>query len=300
MTSHRSTTVLSIFLLLAISAAGLVVAARLLVGSSVPLVSERSVAILPVLGVIDSDREFLRNLKTFRENGAVRAFVLEIRSPGGGVGPSQSMYRELRKLRDTDDRPVIAWIGGVGASGGYYISLAADSIFVLPGSITGSIGVVMEFPNARELLRKVGLGFEVVKSGEHKDMGSPARPLSEEDRRILQGVVDDVFNQFVDAVAQNRPLGRDTVLALADGRIFSGERAVDLRLADRIATLPEAISAAGRMAGLGENPRTLRPSERRVGLLDVLGGISESRLVGWLRALTPSTGGTPSLRYEWP
>lgn len=300
MTRNRSTTVVGILLLLAFSATGLVVATRLLVGGSVPLVSERSVAILPVVGVIDSDRAFLKNLRAYRNNASVRAFVLEIRSPGGGVGPSQSMYRELRKLRDSDDRPVIAWIGGIGASGGYYVALAADSIFVLPGSITGSIGVIMEFPNAQELLRKVGLGFEVVKSGEHKDIGSPVRPMTAEDRRILQEVVDDVFNQFVDAVAENRPLERDTVLSLADGRIFSGERAVDLKLADRVATLPEAISAAGRMAGLGDDPNTVRPSERRIGLLDLLGGVSESRLLGWLRAIAPQASGTPRLRYEWP
>ncbi len=297
---RRRSTVLSIGLLLGFFAIGAIVVGRLLVGAYVPLVSESKVAILPITGIIESDRAILRHLEKYREDQAVRAFVIEIRSPGGVVGPAQSIYRELERLRETDERPVVAWIGEIGASGGYYVALACDSIMALPGSITGSIGVIMEFPYARELLRKVGLDLQVVKSGEHKDMGSPVRELTEEDRRILQEVVDDVYGQFVTAVEKNRGMGREEVIALADGRIFSGERAVELGLVDRLGTLPEAISTAGRMAGLGDRPKTVRPTERRVGVLDLLRGIEESRALTWARSLLSGKGRTPSLRYQWP
>ncbi len=297
---RRRTTILGIGILLVFFAIGAMIVGRLLVGGYVPLVSENRVAILPVTGIIDTDRRVLPHLESFRDDESVRAFVVEIRSPGGVVGPAQSIYHELLRLRDTDDRPVVAWIGEVGASGGYYVALASDSILALPGSITGSIGVIMEFPNAQELLRKVGLGLEVVKSGEHKDLGSPVRELTDEDRRILQELVDDVYGQFVSAVADNRGLPEEEVVALADGRIFSGERAVELGLVDRVGTLPEAVAVAGRMAGIGERPKTVRPTQRRVGLFDLLRGVEEARLLSWVRTVMSRSGGVPSLRYEWP
>ncbi|MFQ5688721.1 MAG: signal peptide peptidase SppA [Gemmatimonadota bacterium] len=299
MATSRSTTIGITVLLLLVFAGGLFLSSRILTGRGVPLLQGGRVAVLPISGVITSEESFLHNLSAFRRNSTVRAFVIEIRSPGGGVGASQAIYRELRKLRETDERPVIAWMGDVGASGGYYVALAADSIYALPGTITGSIGVVMEFPNAQELLRKVGIGWEVVKSGEHKDMGSPARPLTPSDREILEGLVGDVYDQFVDAVAANRTLDRSRVLELADGRVFTGEQAVELGLVDGISTLEEAIELAGRMAGLGDHPSTLRPREPRFRLVDLLLGLSGRqvrRLAEWIPAVGPRA---PRLLYEW-
>lgn len=301
MSGNRRTALFAIFALLFVFAGGLYLSVRLLSGGDVRLFGGDRVAVLPLEGVITSERGFLEQLRRYRKDGSVRAFVLEIRSPGGAVGASQSLYRTVRELRETDDRPVVAWIGDVGASGGYYVALAADSIYALPGSITGSIGVIMEFPNAQELLRKVGLSFEVVKSGEHKDMGSFIRPMSESDRAILEGVVRDVWDQFVEAVGENRAMERERVVSLADGRIFTGEQAVELGLVDGIGTLQEAIDAAGRMAGLGEEPATVRPAERRLGLLDLLLGSGRARWRGLLveplvRSAEP---GTPRLLYEW-
>lgn len=298
---QRRTTVLSIALILAFFAIGIGIVSRLLFGGHVPLVSGDRVAILPVRGIIESDETFHRQLARYRDDPTVSGFVIEIRSPGGVAGTAQSMYAELARLRDGDDRPVVAWIGEVGASGGYYLALGADSILALPGAVTGSIGVIMEFPNAEELLRKVGLGLEVVKSGEHKDLGPPVRELDEEERRILQQLVDDVHGQFVTAVQANRNLSVARIRELADGRVFSGARAVDLGLVDRTGTLRDAVDVAGRMAGLGENPRTVRPTEGRVGWLDLLRGVERSWLRafvgGWLeRSLRP----VPTLRYQWP
>ncbi len=297
---QRRTGILGIVLLLVLFASGAFLTARLLLGGRVPGLTRKRVAVLPIVGIIDSETRFVRELQAFRDDPSVRAFVLEIRSPGGGVGASQSIHAELQRLRMEDDRPLIAWIGDIGASGGYYVALPADSIFALPGSITGSIGVIMQFPNAEELFRKVGVELQVVKSGRLKDMGSPVRELSEEERQVLQGLVDDVWNQFVDAVADGRDMDRARVVELADGRVFSGERAWRQGLVDRLGTLQDAVDTAGRMSGLGERPRIVRPSREKVSLLDLLSGVDETRIAAWIQMVKTGAGGTPRLNYEWP
>ena len=304
MPARSRSSLLAVGLLLVVFAVGAIVTASLILGRPVPMVGAGGrIAVVPLNGVIGTGQGTVRALERFRRDGSVRAFVLEVRSPGGSVGGSQSLYRELDSLRHEDDRPIYAWIGDVGASGAYYAALGADSIFALPGSITGSIGVIMEFPEFDRLMDRAGVRLEVVKSGEHKDMGSPARKLTESDRAILQQVVDDTYAQFVDAVASNRHLPRDTVKALADGRIFSGVRARDLGLIDGIASFSEVLARAGRAAGLGEHPATVRPNERRIGILDLLRGVTQTRLEGWLASWTGWTGfgggGAPRLLYQW-
>ncbi|MDP2470452.1 MAG: signal peptide peptidase SppA [Candidatus Palauibacterales bacterium] len=297
---QRRTTVLSIALILAFFAIGAGVVVRLSLGGQVPLFSADRVAILPVLGVLESDAAFLANLEAFRDDESVRGFVIEIRSPGGVAGTAQSMYAALARLRDEDDRPVVAWIGEVGASGGYYVALGADSILALPSAVTGSIGVIMEFPNAEELLRKAGVGLEVVKRGDLKGLGSPTRDLREDERQVLQQLVDDVYEQFVSAVSENRGMDRESVTALADGRVLSGQRAAELGLVDRTATLREAVDLAGEMAGLGDNPNVVRPTERRLGFWDVVRGVEETRLLSLVRSILDRSLVGPRLRYQWP
>ncbi len=295
----RRAALLSIGLLLTVFAGGLYLSSRILLGRSPLPFGGGSVAVLPIGGVIYADRPFGRDLVALSDRSEVKAFVLEIRSPGGAVGASQDLFGQVRRLREKDDRPVIAWIGDVGASGGYYVALGADSIFALPGSMTGSIGVIMQLPNAEELMKKVGIGIEVVKSGEYKDLGSVARGLSPGEREILEGLVNDVYEQFVEAVVENRNLSREEVLRVADGRVLTGRQAAEVGLVDGIATLQEAIDRAGRMAGLGDNPSTVRPRERKVGLFDLVNGIAESKLREWLpwRAQPATTG--PQLLYLW-
>jgi protease-4 len=295
----RRAALLSIALLLTVFAGGLYLSSRTLLGRSPLPFGGGSVAVLPIGGVIYPDRSFGRQLVAFRDRSEVKAFVLEIRSPGGSVGASQDLFGQVRRLREEDDRPVIAWIGDVGASGGYYVALGADSIFALPGSMTGSIGVIMQLPHAEELMKKVGIGIEVVKSGEYKDLGSVARGLSPGEREVLEQLVNDVYEQFVEAVVENRDLSREEVLRVADGRVLSGERAAELGLVDGIATLQEAIDRAGRMAGLGERPPTVRPRERDIGLFDLLFGITEGKLRGWLPWLAQPTTTGPQLLYLW-
>lgn len=261
------------------------------------------VGVLPVEGVISAERDLLADLRWLEERSSVKAIVLKVNSPGGTVGGTQSLYRELQRVRRELDRPIVAWIGEVGASGGYYASMAADSVLALPGAITGSIGVIMQFPNAGELMRKVGVELEVVKSGELKDMGSLTRPLSEQERTVLRRLVNDAYGQFLEAVQGGRSLPPDSLRNLADGRIFSGQRAAELGLVDRTGTLREAVSAAGRMVGLGTSPDTVYPPEERISFVDVLTGVRAGRLDGlarWLPDWMRKPGSSrPELLYLW-
>jgi protease-4 len=257
------------------------------------------IAVIEVEGLIVDDEEILEQIRRFRRDQSVKGFVVAINSPGGVVGPSQSIYRELRRLRDEDDRPVIAAISGVGASGGYYIALAADSIFALPGSITGSIGVIMEFPDASRLMDKVGVQMQVVKSAEHKDAGSPFRPISEEDRAVLDSLVQDVYRQFVDVVMEERALTPELLPAIVDGRVLSGRQALERGMIDRIGNLHDALAAAGRMTGLGEDPEFVKPPTDSFRLLDLILGRAATRaLRGIVRPL--EDGAAPSLKFVIP
>ncbi len=253
------------------------------------------VALIEIDGVLYDDAELLEQIAWLRDDPTVRGFVVAINSPGGVVAPSQSIYETLRRIRDEDGLPVVASIGGVGASGGYYIALGADSIYVLPGSITGSIGVIMEFPNATELMDKIGVRMETVQSSEHKDVGSPFRDMTEADRALLEAVVQDVYDQFVDVVATERELSRDAVLAVADGRLLSGRMAIRAGLADAEGNIEDAIAAVGRMADLGDDPYIVRPPEPRRGWLDML-LFGRSTILGRMLDARETAAG-PSLRY---
>ena len=239
------------------------------------------IAVLTIDGIITDDMELLEQIRDFRRDATIRGFVVAINSPGGIVGPSQSIYHELRRLRE-DGRPVIASIGAVGASGGYYVALGADSIYAMPGSLTGSIGVIMEFPDASQLMEKVGIRMQAVKSAEHKDIGSPFRPITPGDSAILGALVQDVYQQFVDVVATERNLDRAAVQAIADGRILSGRQALEGRLIDRLGNFEDALAAAGRMAGLGDRPRITRPPEDEFTLWHVLMGRGIEGVLGRL------------------
>lgn len=278
--------------------AGVVLAVVFAAGGGGGLGAGGRIAVLEVHGAIDDDRDFLEQLRRHRENAAIRGFVISINSPGGVVAPSQSIYGALRELRETDDRPVVAAINGLGASGGYYVALAADSIFALPGSLTGSIGVIMELPDASGLMEKVGVRMQTVQSAEHKDAGSPFRPLSEADRALLQSLVQDVYEQFVAVVAQERSLPDSTVRVYADGRILSGRQALAAGLVDRLGNIEDAIDAAGRMADLEGDPRVTWPKSERPTLLDVLLGSRAAR--GVAQRLVPERIGGATVRYQMP
>lgn len=300
--SRRSlVTTLVVTLIAVMTLTGLGLAAFNVTGASPDFAFGSRIALVEVDGVIRDDAAFLRDIRRLRRDGSVRGWVVSINSPGGVVAPSQSLYNTLRRIRDEDDVPVVAVIGSVGASGGYYVALAADSILVLPGSITGSIGVIMEYPNVQGLMEKVGVEMEMVKSGAQKDIGSPFRDMDSEHREILAAMVEDVHSQFVETVAEARGMSVEDVLPLADGRIFSGRQALTAGLVDRLGNREEAIGLAGRMAGLGSDPRIVRPPRDSdvPWLLDLLFGETTAGAIQRLAqaAAAPAAGSGPVLKY---
>lgn len=226
------------------------------------------VAVVEVEGVIGADSGrgldadgIIRVLGEYRDDPAVRAVVLRINSPGGVVAPTQEIFNAVRRLREAK-KPVVASLGSVAASGGYYVAVAADRIYASPGTLTGSIGVVMQLANLEGLLKKVGVEYVVVKAGAYKDVGNIARPMTPEERRILQALLDDVYDQFVTAVAEGRGLDPQVVRGFAEGRIYSGRQAQGLKMVDEMGGLEEAIEAAAKMAGLPAKPRVIYPRRR--------------------------------------
>ncbi len=215
------------------------------------------VGLVRVEGLLTDSRQVIDDLKAMESSG-VRALVLRIESPGGGVAASQEIYDYLVRLRD-GGLPIVVSMGSVAASGGYYIACPADTIVANPGTITGSIGVLMSFANLEELLGKIGVDMEVVKSGKYKDTGSWSRQMTDEERALLQATVDDIHAQFIETVAREREMDPDAVAALADGRVLSGRQALDAGLVDRLGPLEDAVAIAGRMAGIGGTPRVQEP-----------------------------------------
>jgi protease-4 len=226
------------------------------------------VAVLPVTGLIADSESTIEQLKKFAKDDSVKAIVLRINSPGGGVGPSQEIYEEVRKL--SGKKVVVASMGALAASGGYYIACAAQKIYANPGTITGSIGVIMQFVNVKDLIEKIGLKGMVVKSGAFKDIGSPVRDMRPEERELLQSVIDNVHSQFVGAVAESRKMDREKVAMIADGRIFSGEQAKALGLVDVLGNLEDAVAEAGKMAKIEGEPRVVTPPKKKLSILELL------------------------------
>jgi protease-4 len=210
------------------------------------------VGVLQIDGAIDDSRVVLSELKRFKEAPWVKAIVVRIDSPGGAVAPTQEIFDELQKTQK--GKPIIASMGGMATSGGYYIAAACEKILANPGTLTGSIGVIMQLNNVEELMKKIGVKGYNIKSGVNKDIGSPFQPLTPEGREILQSLVDNVHGQFISAVAKGRGMSEAQVRKLADGRVYSGAQAKDLGLVDQFGTLDDAIEFAAKRVGLEENP----------------------------------------------
>ena len=218
------------------------------------------IAIVEVKGVISQSSGIIEELQQYVDDKDVKAIILRIDSPGGGVGPSQEIYREVMKIRPK--KKVVTSMGSVAASGGYYIASASDLIVANPGTITGSIGVIMQFSNFEELLKKIGIKGVVLKSGEHKDIGSPFREMTPEEKKIMQDVLDNVHQQFIQAVADGRKLDPAKVAEIADGRIFTGEQAKNLGLVDQMGNLQDTIEITAKMVGISGRPNVIYPKKR--------------------------------------
>jgi len=239
------------------------------------------VGVVEIKGVIADPKPVILQLKRFRKDKNVKAIVLRIDSPGGGVGPSQEIYAEVKKT--TRVKKVVTSMGAIAASGGYYVGAAADHIIANPGTITGSIGVIMEFANAEELFKKIGVSAIIIKSGDYKDTGSPLRKMTPEERRLLEGFVGNVHQQFVTAVAEGRKMSEETVRTIADGRIFSGQQAQKLGLLDSLGNMEDAIALAAELGGIKGEPSVVYGEKKRFSVLEFILG---SKLAGALDRIT--------------
>ncbi len=291
---QKKRTFLTVILILGIVGLVLGLAAMLImrqIGQSPKIAFGDKIGVIPIEGPITNSRPIINQLVEFRKNKGIKAIILRIDSPGGGVGPSQEIYREV--MRTKAKKKVIASMGAVAASGGYYIASAADKIVANPGTLTGSIGVIMEFVQIKELLKKIGVGMEVIKSGEFKDIGSPHRKLTEKERKLLQALIVDIQNQFVSAVAKGRNLPVEKVKKIADGRILSGEQAKKLGLVDQLGNFRDAVELAKKVAGIKGEATLIYPSRKKAGLWDIIFNSAANSILKVLR----HTNG--QVKYYW-
>jgi protease-4 len=228
------------------------------------------VQVVDVEGELVQSRSILEQLKRYEDSNSVKAILLNVDSPGGGVAVSQEIYTEIKRLREKKDKIVVAYLSSTGASGAYYISCAANKIVANPGTIVGSIGVIAEWVNYADLLEWAKLKNIVFKTGEFKDTGSPTRPITENERKYFQGLIDDMYVQFVQAVAAGRKLDLQEVRAMADGRVFTGRDARQRKLIDETGNFQDAVDLTAKLAGISGKPRLIRSVRQRVTLLDVL------------------------------
>jgi protease IV len=250
------------------------------------------IGVIPIEGAIMESESVVSQLVEFKEDEGIKAIILRVNSPGGGVGPSQEIYREVRKT--IEKKKVIASMGSIAASGGYYVASAANKIVANPGTITGSIGVLIEFVRLQELMEKIGVDMEVLKSGEFKDIGSPHRKLTERDKEMIQKIVSDIQTQFVEAVAEGRELPVESVREIADGRIISGSQGVELGLVDQLGNFQDAVELAKSMAGIKGEVKLVYPQRTGVRLWDFLFEEGTRTLYRTLRNILST-----KIEYRW-
>lgn len=271
------------------------------------------IAVIPVEGVIDDEmsKTVNRYLKQYGDDSRVKAILLRIDSPGGGVSASQEIYREVKRLKEEKKKKVVVSMASVAASGGYYIACPADRIFANPGTVTGSIGVIAEWLNYKELAEWAKLKPVVFKSGEFKDTGSPTRDLTDSDKKYFQAMINELYGQFVGAVSEGRKgrgdaggeLTRERVMALADGRVYTGDAAKKNGLVDEIGNYEDALKATAKLVNIKGEPQVVTPPKAKEGfsLLDLLLGatkiknISPSQLPGQLIDMDTSV----KFKYQW-
>lgn len=263
-------------------------------GQQTPLWGER-VGVVTVEGVIRNSQDLVRQFDEYGKDTRIKAVVVRIDSPGGGVTAAQEIYDAILALKKK--KKVVASMGALAASGGYLIACAADRIVANPGTLTGSISTIMHFADAEELLKKIGLRSSVVKSGRFKDVGSPTRPMTADEKAMLQSVVDDTYDQFLEVVEKGRRISKEELRKLADGRLFTGRQAQKLGLVDELGDLSHAIRLAGTLAGVEGEPKVVYPVKKRSTFLELLVQTAVSSLVEELKLNDTPSGGLNYL-YE--
>lgn len=262
------------------------------------------VAVVRVQGVIYDSRSVIQNLQRYANDDRVKAIVLRVDSPGGGVAASQEIYQEMLRLRQEKRKTIVVSMGSVAASGGYYLACGADHVVANPGTVTGSIGVIAEWYNYGSLLDMAGLKPEVVKSGALKDIGSPVRPMTPEERTVLQGMIDGMYNQFVGVVVLARSgkqgLDESKIRALADGRVFTGDEAFRNGLVDEIGNERTAVLAAAKLVGISGDPVVVEPPpQKSYTLLDLLTKTDVSELTAQGVPGGAPSGASMQFGYIW-
>ena len=247
------------------------------------------IGVVSIRGLITDSRSVVEQIKKYRKDSRVKAIILRIESPGGGTAASQEIYREVQKT--VAKKRVVASMGNVAASGGYYIALAADKIVANPATLTGSIGVIMEVSNIKELLQKIGVSREAVKSGPYKDIGSPVREMKPEERRLLEEVIQNVHQQFIEVVSKGRRLSREQVEKIADGRIFTGQQAKALGLIDELGSFEDAVELTKKMVGLSGEVKLIFQEKKRFSIWDLI----FSEMIGEIKQSLQSNWPTPQL-----
>jgi len=230
------------------------------------------IAVVDLEGVILNPKDVVEQLRKFSDDSSVKAIVLHVNSPGGGAAASEEIYREVLRIRDQKKKLIVASIETVGASGAYYVSSAANKIFADNASIVGSIGVIAEWYNYEELMKWAKLQQITLKAGEFKDTGSPTRPMTPEERAYMQGLIDNMHGQFIHSVAVGRKMTDDQVRALANGKVWTGEEAVPLKLIDQIGDFRAAIEDTAKSVGIKGEPTLVHPEKDRKSVLDLLFG----------------------------
>jgi protease-4 len=229
---------------------------------------DEKVGVVLVEGIITDAREYIQQLNEFANDDGIRAVVLRVDSPGGGVAPSEEIYGAVRELRKK--KPVVASMGSMAASGGYLIACAANRIVANPGTVTGSISAVMHFANAEGLLKKIGIQSSAIKSGKYKDMGSPAREMTPEEKELLQGLVDDIYDHMLEVIARDRKIKKEDLQKIADGRIFTGRQAKKLSLVDDLGDMEFALKLAGKLSNIAGKPEPVYPPKKKAKLWELL------------------------------
>ncbi len=232
-------------------------------------ISDNRIGVVDLKGIILSPYKISEQLQKFQQRDDIKAIILRIDSPGGGVAASHEIYAAVKNVKESG-KPILAYIAGTGASGGYYVALGANTILANPTSITGSIGVIINIPRISELMSKIGVDQKVIKSGKFKDIGSPYRELSAEDSLRFQSVIDDLYDQFLNIIVVERGIIKNDLKKIADGRIFTGYQAFDLGLVDTLGTFQDAISVTAKMAGITEKPKLVFSKKKKYTMFDLL------------------------------
>lgn len=259
--------------------------------------SGERVGIIEVKGAIEDSKELLKDMKAFEEDDGIKAVVIRIDSPGGGVGASQEIYEAIKKLRAK--KKVVASMGGVAASGGFYIAMAAEKIYANPGTLTGSIGVIFQIPNVTGVMKWAGVQMNVITAGKLKDAGSPFRDMAPEERQYFEGVLQDVHEQFITDVAEGRSMKPEEVRPYADGRVFSGRQAKEYKLVDELGGLQDAVEGVAQLAGLKGEPKMEYPPEEKKFLRELLGEGASSIVRGAAKQALSEVDGV-GLQFKMP